>query len=264
MKQSKKGEPASTIAIVQARMDSSRLPGKVLLDVAGEPMLVRVVERTKMAKSLDKVVVATSKSPSDDGIVDLCKERRYLIFQGSEFDVLDRCYQAAKVYQAGVVVRITADCPLIDPSVIDLTVRRFFESGVDFATNRLPPPWTRSFPIGLDTEVCSMDALERAWREAKLPYHREHVMPYIYEQEGRFRVLKVDHEPDYGNLRWTVDTQEDLTLVRMIYEHFSGRNDFTWLEVLDLFKESPELVDINAGVKHKSAYDLDDRVGGSV
>jgi len=259
MKQVKKKDTGGTVAIIQARMGSSRLPGKVLLDVAGEPMLVRVVERTQMAKSLDKVVVATTNDPSDDWIVDLCDERGYAFFRGSEYDVLDRYYQAARVYQASVIVRITADCPLIDPAVIDLTVGQFFENGVDFAANRLPPPWTRSYPIGLDTEVCSMDALERAWREADLPRHREHVMPYLYEQEGRFQVLKVDHESDYGTLRWTVDTQEDLALVRKIFEHFGGRNTFSWLEVVDLFKDSPDLAEINAGVQHKSVYDLDDR-----
>jgi spore coat polysaccharide biosynthesis protein SpsF len=259
VKREKSDKPNGIVAIIQARMGSSRLPGKVLLDLAGEPMLVRVVERTRLAKTLDKVIVATTDQSTDDPVVDLCNDRDYPFYRGSQYDVLDRYYQAAKFYQATVIVRITADCPLIDPDVIDLTVQRFLEAGVDFAANRLPPPWTRSYPIGLDTEVCSMDALTRAWREADLPYQREHVMPYLYEQEGRFRVLKVDHEPDYGSMRWTVDTQEDLALVRKIFEYFNGVNTFSWLEVVDLINDSPDLVDLNASAQHKSVYDLDDR-----
>lgn len=252
-------KPNGIVAIIQARMGSSRLPGKVLLDLAGEPMLVRVFERTRLAKSPDEVIVATTDQSSDDPIVDLCKDRGYPFYRGSQYDVLDRFYQAAKFYQSTVIIRITADCPLIDPDVIDLTVQRFLETGVDFAANRLPPPWSRSYPIGLDVEVCSMDALARAWREADMPYQREHVMPYLYEQEGLFRVLTVDHEPDYGSMRWTVDTQEDLALVRKVFEYFNGVNTFSWLEVVDLINDSPDMVDINAGVHHKSVYDLDDR-----
>ncbi len=249
-----------TVAIIQARMNSSRLPGKVLLDLEGEPMLVRVVERARRAKSVHAVTIATTTDPSDDPIEALCQARGYPVYRGSEFDVLDRFYQTARRAQAEVIVRLTADCPVIDPEVMDQVVEAFLKSGVDFACNRLPPPWPRTWPIGLDTEVCSFAGLERAWKEAKLPYEREHVMPYFYDQEGRFKVLVVDHQPDYGHLRWTVDTAEDLALLREIYRRFNGADTFGWQDVLRLVEREPELMQVNAGVRHKSGMDVDARM----
>ena len=239
------------IVIIQARMSSTRLPGKVLKEIAGKPMLAWVVERARGAQTVSEVVVATTVEPSDDPIVSFCAQMGYACTRGSLTDVLDRYYQAARAYNADVVVRVTADCPLIDPAEIDHVVREYQRSGVDFAANRLPPPFGRTYPIGLDTEVCSFAALERAWREAKEPYQREHVMPYLYEEPGRFKVLRVDHDPDYGDLRWTVDTPQDLELVRAIFERMAGRVDFGWLDVLELFQHEPELARLNAGVGQK-------------
>ncbi len=239
------------IVIIQARMSSTRLPGKVLKDIAGRPMLAWVVERARQARTATDVVVATTTDPSDDPIASFCVLMGYACTRGSLSDVLDRYYQAARQYRADVIVRLTADCPLIDPAEIDHVVQEFLSSGVDFAANRLPPPFGRTYPIGLDTEVCSFEALERAWNEAKQPYQREHVMPYLYEVPGRFKVLRVDHDPDYGKLRWTVDTPQDLELVRVIVDRMHGREDFGWLEVLDLFEREPELAQLNAGVDQK-------------
>ena len=129
----------------------------------------------------------------------------------------------------------------------------------DFAANRLPPPWGRTFPIGLDTEVCTFHALETAWKEAKQKYQREHVMPFLYENPDRFRILHHTHHPDYGKLRWTVDTAEDLTLIRRIYQHFEGRFDFGWMEILTFFQMHPELRQINASVRHKNYQETDNR-----
>jgi spore coat polysaccharide biosynthesis protein SpsF len=267
------------IAIIQARMSASRLPGKVLLDISGKPMLARVVDRTRRAQLVDDVVVATSLEAVDDPIEGFCADQGYAFFRGSLHDVLDRYYQAAKTNSAKVVVRITADCPIIDPLVIDQTLDAFFgrrpnlitESGyskshsnsnpipaLDFVANRLPPPWKRTFPIGLDTEVCTFNALEIAWREADQVHQREHVMPFLYENDQRFRILLVDHDPDYGDYRWTVDTPQDLELLRQVYLRFGGRDDFSWLEVLELFKREPELAKINAGVSHKNYQDVED------
>jgi spore coat polysaccharide biosynthesis protein SpsF len=262
------------VAIIQARTSSSRLPNKVLLDIAGQPMLVRVVERTQLAKTIDQVVIATTDSESDDAIVELCTERGYPCYRGSEFDVLDRYYQAAVIFHADVIVRITADCPVIDPQLIDQMVITFLGNKkptsfshegkiaypYDFAANRLPLPWGRSYPIGLDTEICTFDALELAWREAAQPHQREHVMPFFYEQPERFRILHVTHDPDYGSKRWTVDTADDLKLLRQIYTHFSGRDNFSWLEIVDLFEKHPELEKINAQVHHKDYRDTDARI----
>ncbi len=247
------------VAIIQARMASSRLPGKVLQDIGGEPMLVRVVERVRRAETVSAAAVATTTDPGDDPIEALCVERGYSVSRGSQFDVLDRYYQAAKQMQAEVIVRVTADCPVIDPGVIDHTVREFLRAGVDFAANRLPPPWKRTYPIGLDTEVVTFAALERAWIEAKEPHEREHVMPYFYDLDGRFRILVVGNDADYGALRWTVDTPQDLELLRQIYAHFEGRDDFGWLDVLALMQSNPQLGAINANVRHKMGFEVDER-----
>ena len=246
-----------TVAIVQARMGSSRLPGKVLLEIAGKPMLARVVERARRAKTVQQVGVATTTGPEDDAVEAAARELGVPVYRGSLHDVLDRYYQAARAFRAEVIVRLTADCPLIDPDEIDHTVEAFFSSGVDFAANRLP--WGRTVPIGLDTEVCAFSALERAWKEAAEPFEREHVMPYLYDKEGRFRVLLVESSPDYGKLRWTVDTPEDLELARAVYARFAGREDFTYPEVLRLFEREPGLAEINADVKHKTFQDVDER-----
>ena len=249
-----------TVAIIQARMSSSRLPGKVLLDLAGQPMLVRVIERVRRAKTVDEVAVATTTDPADDPIEKLCCERGYPIYRGSMFDVLDRFYGAARQMGADVIVRVTADCPVIDPDLIDHTVNAFHSSHADFAANRLPPPWKRTWPIGLDTEVCSFAALERAWNEAQLPYEREHVMPYFYDVEGRFKVIVTEHDPDYGRQRWTVDTAEDLRLLSEIFTRFEGRDSFSWLDVLELIEREPDLASINAGVRHKVGTEVDARM----
>ncbi len=274
-----------TLAIIQARMSSSRLPGKVLLDLGGQPMLVRVVERTRRAASLDEVVVATTTDPSDDPVAELCARRGYACYRGSLFDVLDRYYQAALRFRARRIVRITADCPVMDAEIVDAAVKalRVFEA--DFVASRFPPPWGRTYPIGLDVEVCTFEALERAWKEARQPHQREHVMPYLYEDmqpagdafrhpdfplthatltpwESRrgFRILRMDHDPDYGHYRWTVDTPPDLDALRRIYANFGNRDDFSWRNVIALYRARPELAAINAAVQHKSLTDVDERL----
>jgi spore coat polysaccharide biosynthesis protein SpsF len=248
------------VAIIQARMDSSRLPGKVMLDIAGQPMIVRVIERVNRAKSIDQVVLATTDNPSDDAIEQLCKQRGYHCFRGSQFNVLDRYYQAARIYNADVIVRITGDCPMIDPTIIDQVIHALLEGQVDFATNRLPPPWKRTYPIGLDTEVCTFEALERTWNEAVLSEDIEHVMPYMYSEAGRFKIIILNNEVDYGHYRWTVDTQKDLELVRQVYAHFEGKDDFGWLDVINLYKHHPDLRSLNADVVHKTVRDVDKRL----
>lgn len=252
-------ESERVVAIIQARMASSRLPGKVLADIEGEPMLARVVDRVRRAKSVDEVVVATTTSQDDIEVVQFCDLREITVFNGDPADVLDRYYQCAKSEKADVIVRITGDCPLIDPDLIDLTTRALLDADpeLDFVANRLPQ--NRTYPIGLDTEVCSFRALEIAWEEADRPYQREHVMPFIYEHEDRFQIRIIEYEMNFGELRWTVDTTEDLELVRQIYKHFGGRDDFSWLEVLHLFEERPDFAKINAEVEHKTRYDVDQR-----
>jgi len=257
----------NVVTIIQARLNSSRLPGKVLQDIVGKPMLARVVERTMMAMSISSIVVATTTDSSDEAIIEFCEIEGYPCFRGSQFDVLDRYYQAACCYQAQIIVRITADCPVIDPVVIDKTVHAltdFMHSNpghaeTGFSANRLPPPWGRTYPVGLDTEVCTFSGLELAWKEASLPHQREHVMPFFYENPGRFNVIHVNHERDYGHLRWTVDTSQDLELIRQVYLSFPGRLDFSWLEILELIERKPELMNINALVQPKHYRQFDER-----
>jgi spore coat polysaccharide biosynthesis protein SpsF len=265
-----------TVAIIQARMGSSRLPGKVLLDIAGKPMMQRVIERTQRAHSLDSVTVATTTDPTDDPVAAFAASIGIPCTRGSLHDVLDRYYQAAKTHQADVIVRITADCPVVDPEVIDQTVRLVTEnSAFDFSCNRLPPPFGRTFPIGLDVEACTFAALQRAWQESTETFHREHVMPFIYEgtrlalrtpriAEGvsprGFRIAQLHHQPDYGSLRWTVDTPEDLVFMREIFTRLGNKTDFTWYDVLEIIQQHPELAQINAAVRHKTMTEVDERV----
>lgn len=262
------------VAIIQGRMSSSRLPGKILADIAGQPMLQRVFIRTSRADSVSQTSFATTTDPSDDPVAEYCDFSGIPFSRGSLFDVLDRYYQAARQAKADVVVRITADCPVIDPSLIDNVVNTLLEGEYDFVCNRLPPPYHRTYPIGLDIEACSFKVLGQAWKKAKEPQHREHVMPYFYEgvelttvnrqlQTGLsprgYNIALLQHTTDFGDYRWTVDTPEDLEFMRQVYNHFDGRDDFTWKEVLDLVHDNPELMKINAGVQHKTLKDIDKR-----
>lgn len=244
------------VAIIQARMASSRLPGKVLADLGGRPVLAWVVRRTQRAKGIDQVVVATSVAADDAVIAAFCKEQGYACTRGELHDVLDRYVRAAHEYDADVVVRLTGDCPLIDPEMLDENLHTFLEADppLDFAANRLPGD--RTIPIGLDTEFCTVAALETAWREAQEPHQREHVMPYFYEHPQRFRLLHIKHSPNYGHFRWTVDTPEDLELLRQVVAQFED-DRFSWKDVLELFERRPELAQINANVEHKNQHDVD-------
>lgn len=237
------------VAIIQARMGSTRLPGKILLDLAGEPMLARDMHRLSRAQTLDEVVVATTIKSTDDAIVALCQKRNWPCFRGSEADVLDRYYRAAQEYQADVVVRVTSDCPLIEPEVVDRVVREFLERQpeIDYASNTAPE---RTFPRGLDTEVMSFEALARAWREDKNPAWREHVTPYIRRHPELFETYGVINDEDLSYMRWTVDTPEDLALVRRIYEHF-GHDQFSWREVRAVLAQHPAWLEINREVHQK-------------
>lgn len=260
------------VAIIQGRMSSSRLPGKILADISGQPMLSRVMIRTSRAKTLDQIIFATTTDASDDPVAEYCDLAGLDYTRGSLFDVLDRYYQTALHAKADVVVRITADCPVIDSELIDNVVNTLLEDEYDFVCNRLPHQ--RTYPIGLDVEACTFKILKKAWKEAKEPQHREHAMPYFYEgvqlsalsrqlSEGisprGFKVALLNHVTDFGDYRWTVDTPEDLEFMREVYKRFDGRDDFSWKEVLDLVHNNPELMKINAGVEHKTLKDIDKR-----
>jgi spore coat polysaccharide biosynthesis protein SpsF len=249
------------VCIIQARMGSSRLPGKVLEDICADPMLGWVVYRAQQSSLISAVMVATTTDASDDAIAAWCSANAVACYRGAVQDVLDRFYQSALLAGADIIVRLTADCPLIDPQVIDDVVSLLVKNNADFVANRLPPPYHRTFPIGLDVEVVSFAALERAWHEADQPFEREHVLPYLYEEEGRFNVSILDAHQDLGALRWTVDTPQDLAFIRALMADLDCDRDVSWLTILDHIQKHPQLTRINADVKHKSYTDVDHRAG---
>jgi spore coat polysaccharide biosynthesis protein SpsF len=231
-------------------MGSTRLPGKALTSIGGHSMLEWVVKRSARATRLHSVVVATTVDARDDSIAAFCDEANYPVYRGSEHDVLDRYWKAAKACAADVIVRITSDCPLIDPEVIDLTVDRFMShpGSVDYASNTLEP---RTYPRGLDVEVFSRAALERAWLEDQRRESREHVTPYMYGTAGRFRTLRVAAPEDCSDHRWTVDTPEDLAFARAVYNHFPD-GEFGYHQVLAFLSFHPEIRLLNAAVTQKT------------
>lgn len=240
------------IAIIQARMGSKRLPGKVLIEIEGYPILWHVVKRVSLARTIQKVIVATSTDPQDNAIVNFCAKNGIECFRGSEWDVLDRFYQAAKRYQADAIVRITGDCPLIDPQIIDKVVNAYCEGDYDYVSNTL----YYTYPDGLDTEIFSFATLKAAWQEATLLSDREHVTPYII-RSGRFRCYNVESEIDISSraLRFTVDEPADLAFVRAIYSRFfSEKRDFTFHDVLNLLDKEPSLQEINTGIIRNEGY----------
>jgi spore coat polysaccharide biosynthesis protein SpsF len=231
-------------------MGSTRLPGKVLADIQGHAMLWYVVERTRTAKTVDQVVVATTIEPADNAVVALCGDYGVPCYRGSQDDVLDRYYQTACQHGAEAVVRITSDCPLIDPEIIDKTVRAFLVELPDYASNSV----VRTYPRGLDTEVMTFPTLYRAWREAQQPYQRAHVTPYIYETPGRFKILSVTGDEDYSAHRWTVDTPEDLEFVRAVYRRSEGKG-LRLGDVLKLIEREPQLAEINRSIAQKALHE---------
>jgi spore coat polysaccharide biosynthesis protein SpsF len=239
------------VAILQARTTSSRLPGKVLKLLQGQPMLLQEIHRIKRAKTLDHVVVATSVDRSDDPIAEMCQQHQIDCFRGSLTDVLDRYYHASLQFKADVIVRLTGDCPLIDPDVIDQAVRFFQKGSYDFAGNTVEP----TFPDGLDVEVFRQTALESDWREARKPSDREHVTPYIYHHPERFRIGSFKQDTDDSHMRWTVDEPEDYDFVKSIYTALYPANpSFSKADILSYLKNHPELSKINAMHTRNEGY----------
>ncbi len=232
------------VAIIQARMGSSRLPGKSLAEIEGRPMLWHVIQRVKRARLVDRVVVATSTAAADDAIEQMCLEDGVTCYRGSETDVLDRFYLAARAEKAAQVVRITADCPLLDPEVVDRVVQRFQRGDLDYASNAM----VRSYPDGLDTEIFAFSALERAWHEASKASEREHVTPYLRSEKFRTANVENDSTSPYQHYRWTVDEAEDLEFIRAVYKAFRGKESFGMEDVLQLIEKNPGLEKMNSDI----------------
>ncbi len=232
------------VAVVQARMGSSRFPGKVMKKINNEPLIGLLLERLKISKKITNIVVATSKNQDNIPLIKYLKDNKYDFFQGSENDVLDRYAKAAKIFCADVILRITGDCPLIDPYMIDETIEIFLKEKIDYLSNTNPP----SFPDGLDIEITNLHELNTANLESKDSYDREHVTPFI-KRKKNIKIFNYKNPENLSNLRWTVDEVEDFEVVEKIFSHFFPRIDFSWKEVFNLYKTKPEIFEKNLKIK---------------
>jgi len=241
------------VAIIQARMGSTRLPGKVMKEILGKPVILWDLDRISPSKLIDEIVVAIPYGKENDVIVDTIKEYndKIVTTRGSEDDVLDRYYQAAVKTDADVVVRITSDCPLIDPVVIDNVIEQFLDNDCDYCSNSL----IRTYPRGLDTEVFSFKALEKAWNEATKDYEREHVTLYIIENPYKFKLLNVANDIDLSHLRWTLDTKEDFEFINAVCKRIIPKKQLSLMDdVLELLSKEPELIEINRHIEQKQVH----------
>lgn len=238
--------------LMQARMGSSRLPGKTLTEVEGKPLLEHIINRVEASRYLERIVVATTTLAEDDLLASSASQCGVDVFRGHAEDVLDRFYQAARQIGATVIVRLTADDPFKDPEVIDNVIAEYLRRApeIDYVSNTLEP----TYPEGLDVEVFSFAALEAAWREAERPSDREHVTPYIYRFPERFRIAQVRHSQDLSSLRWTLDYPEDLIFTREVYRRLYRGQVFGMQEILALLCAQPELAGINAGHSRNEGY----------
>lgn len=238
----------NVVTVVQARLSSTRLPGKAMLPLCGEPLLLRMVQRVKSSAKVGTVVVATTSHPEDDAIVRMCERNQIEVYRGSKFDLLDRHYQVASRYKADVVVKIPSDCPLIDAKVIDRVLEVFLASNgkLDYASNLHPA----TYPDGNDVEVMSFAALEQTWENAIAPMELEHTTPYIWERPNKFKIGNVTWETglDYSMThRWTIDYAEDYEFIKQVYDKlFHNNPGFSLQDILNLLDEEPSMMEINS------------------
>jgi spore coat polysaccharide biosynthesis protein SpsF (cytidylyltransferase family) len=239
------------IAIIQARLGSTRLPGKVLFDLEGRTMLEHIIRRVKASKLVNDVIVATTINKDDLEVVKMCANHGISVYCGSEDDVLDRYYQAARLFKTDHIVRITADDPFKDPEIIDKIIQVMIEDSFDYVSNTIKP----TYPEGLDIEVFRITALEKAWKEAIKTSEREHVTPYIWKHPELFNLKNVENDMDLSSMRWTLDTQRDYEFTKAIYKRlYVPGKIFLMKDVLKLLNEVPELKEINAGIPRLSGY----------
>jgi spore coat polysaccharide biosynthesis protein SpsF len=239
------------VGIVQARSSSTRLPGKVMLPILGVPMILRQFERLQHSEMMQNIALATSTDASDDGLADTVARAGFAVIRGSLQDVLDRFLHAANTLNATTVVRLTGDCPLADPQLIDQLIQFHQDQGADYSSLCLKP----TFPDGLDAEVCTIAALRRAHSEAKLPSEREHVTPYLYKHPELFKIASFENSDDFSSLRWTVDEPADFDFVSRIYTSlYPTTPQFRWHDVLAFLQANPSLASINGGILRNEGY----------
>ena len=236
----------TTGCIIQARMGSTRLPGKVLMKLDKQnTVLDYVIQQLKHCKNIEKIIIATTSLKEDDIIETFGKNNNILYFRGNSLDVLDRYYQCAKLHNLTIIIRITADNPLIDPNIVEKVLTKFKSHSYDYISNTV----VRSFPYGIETEVFSFDALEKAWNNAKNDNEREHVTPYFYNNPKKFKVYNIKNQNDLSSLRWTVDQIEDFTLVKNIISKIDKR-PILMDDIVSLLTKEPDLLAINKNVQH--------------
>jgi len=241
------------IAILQARMGASRLPNKVLHKIRGKTLLELYINRVKQSRLIDKIVIATTKKVEDDVIQEVTTQLGLECFRGSENDLLDRYYQCAEKYHADVVVRLTPDDPFVDYQVIDRAIQIYKDNQVDFVTNHFEP----TYPEGLDIEVYSINALKKSWKEAKLLSEREHVFPYIQNNQNQFKIINFKQRKDYSHLRWTIDYECDYEMVKVIYDYLYDKKPiFLQEDILQILEKHPEISEINSHIKRKEGVNL--------
>lgn len=243
--------PMRVIAIVQARMGSARLPNKVMLPINGAPMIALLLSRLSQSRRVNQIVVATSIDSRNLPLVEHVTSLGFACEQGSENNVLERYVQVGEKYRADLVVRITGDCPLVDPQLVDDCIARFFEADVDYLSNTLPP----TYPDGLDVEVIRFSALKRANRDAIKSFDREHVTPYVRES-GLFKTVNIANDLDLSSLRWTVDDPEDFDVIKAVFEHFAPDPHFRWRRVLALYESQPTLFAANQKTKRNQGASM--------
>ncbi len=239
------------VAIIQARCNSTRLRNKVLADIDGKPLIERIVRRIKQVEIIDRVVVATTTSASDDYLVEWCKHKGIDCFRGSESNVLERYYECAKFYNANIVVRITADDPFKDPVIINHAINLLIENNYDYVSNTIKP----TFPEGIDVEVYRFKSLEAAFKNATLNSEKEHVTPYIWKNDNKFSLFNFVYKEDLSDLRWTIDYIEDLEFARAVYRKMRNKKEhFLMEDILCLLGEYPELSNIQKSVVRNEGY----------
>lgn len=239
--------------IIQARLDSSRLPGKILMKVDEKnTILDYVINQLRSSKYIDKIIVATTTSENDNQLIEYANNNQLDSFRGSENDVLDRYYKCAKHFSLSTIIRVTSDCPLIDPTIIDELIENFQKDNFDYATNKLPLESSKC-PHGAEVEICSFNTLEKTWKVVKKPSEREHVTPYIYNNPDKFTIFSMINDKDLSYMRYTVDRQKDLEIVQEIIKRITTRPILT-KDIVKVFEKEPDLLRINSEYERNEGY----------
>ena len=236
--------------IIQVRTQSVRLPNKVLALINGKSLIWHIIERLKSCKKVEQIILATSSREEDKKLIEIANDCNILSFAGDENDVLSRFYHAALKFNADPIIRITGDCPLVDPSLVDKILEFYLENNYDFVSNTIIP----TYPDGLDIEIFSLKSLTKAFNEAKLKSEKEHVTPYIWKNPKIFQLFNYKNKEDLSDYRWTVDEQLDLELIREIYSNFKPKIIFSFKDVIEMAKLNPQIFKINENIKRNEGY----------